>query len=368
MLLVKANLKYPKSLYVTMSTHDPLITLRLCSPEGEKVGLEDAGNLLIVLQNMVWHMGNYIEGLQYSERGRLKKQIIEGYGLVIKSLSSGSIVIEVGPQEILNQTRFEEGSIILQPSAVNRAVTKVTDLLEAICNEEDRNLDDIINDSSYKARLLSDVSSLWPKKRGYALNFQGQGNRCFDFNSMNRDRLERFISVRSRNQEEEVRIGILADLRVENGKQMRIEKIGEDFIAEYPNDLEFKARELLGLPVRVFGRAERVSGQPKIKKFDIMNIELFDKNPLLEFDLNGLKFTPNIPIEAQVDYGEAFWTLTLPFIDASGRSEDYYEAEKMLKEHILFLWNEYVLCPEEELGETGKMLKTILQEMFKVRG
>jgi len=351
-----------------MATQDPLIALRLCSPEGEKIGLEDAGNLLIALQNMVWHMGNYIEGLQYSQRGRLKKQIIEDYGLVIKSLLSGSIVLEVGPQETLTQTRFEEGSVRLQPLAVNRAVTKVTDFLEAICNEEDRNLDDIISDSSYKSRLLSDTSDLWPKKIGYTLNFQGQGGRCFDLSDSNRGKLERFVSARSKDKEEEVRIGILADLRVENGKQLRIEKVGEDFTAEYPPDLEFKARELLGLPVRVFGRAERISGQAKIRKFEIMNIESFDKYPLLEFEMNGLKFAPNIPIEAQVDYGETFWTLSLPFIDASGRSKDYYEAEKMLKEHVQFLWNEYVLCPEEELGETGKMLRTILQEMFKVTG
>jgi hypothetical protein len=353
-------------MHIAMTIQNSLISLRLCSPEGEKIGLEDAGNLLIALQNMVWHMGNYIEGLQYSERGRLKKQIIEDYGLVVKSLSSGSIILDVGPQETISQARFEDESISPQPLAVSRAVTKITDLIEAICNGGDRNIDDIITDSSYRSRLVSDASNLWPKKRGYTLNFRGQGSRCFDLNDSNKERIENLVSTRSKNNVEEVRIGILADLRVENGKQMRIEKVGEDFTAEYPPDLEFKARELLGLPVRVYGRAERISGQPKTKKFEIANIEPFDKDPIMEFDINGLKYTPKIPIESQVDYNEGVWTLSLPYIDASGRSDDYYEATKMLKDNVNFLWNEYVLCPEEELGETGKMFRAILQEIFMV--
>ena len=160
----------------------------------------------------------------------------------------------------------------------------------------------------------------------------------------------------------------MALLRVENGKQMKIEKAGEDFQAEYSLDLELKARELLGLPIRVFGHAERISGQSKIKRFEVINIELFDKYPMGEFELGGLKFIPNLPIDAQVDYNEGYWTLSLPFIDAVGRAEDFYNAERNLNEHVHFLWNEYVLCSEDELGETGKMLRTILLELFKVRG
>lgn len=174
--------------------------------------------------------------------------------------------------------------------------------------------------------------------------------------------------MKPRDKEEEVQIGILADLRVENGKQMRIEKIGDEFTANYPPDLELKARDLLGLPVRVFGHAERISGQSKIKKFEVINIELFDKYPLIEFDFDGMKFILNLSIETQVDYDDGFWTLSLPFIDSVGYADDFYDAERMLKEHVHFLWNEYVLCSEDELGETGKMLRKILQDIFKVTG
>ena len=351
-----------------MATQDPLIELRLCSPKGEKIGLEGVGNLLISLQNMVWHMGNYIEGLPYSDHGRLKNHIIEDYGLVIKALSSGSIAIDVGAKETFAQARFEEGSVSLGPLPVDRAVTKITDFIEAIYNDSGRNLDDVVSDISYKSRLLSDVSNIWPRKNGSNLRFQGQGKRCFDLNDLNRNRLERFASVNFREKEEEVRIGILADLRVENGKQMKIEKIGEEFTANYPPDLEFKARDLLGLPVRVFGHAERVSGQSKIKKFEVINIELFDKYPLIEFDFDGIKFTPNLAIEIQVEYGEGAWTLSLPFIDSVGYAENFYDAKRMLKENVHFLWNEYVLCSEDELGETGKMLRKIFLDIFKVTG
>jgi hypothetical protein len=49
-----------------------------------------------------------------------------------------------------------------------------------------------------------------------------------------------------------------------------------------------------------------------------------------------------------------------------GCSQDFREARQRLFEYIDFLWNEYVLCPEQELGETGKMLKDLLLELFSV--
>jgi hypothetical protein len=350
-----------------MARQSPLIELKLCSPEGEKIRLEDAGNLLIALQDMVWHMGNFIEGEPYSEGGRYKKQIIDNYGLVIKSLQSGSLEIQVEPYTNEAQAKLDEHFDEYQ-LPVSKAVTKVTDSLEAVYGGGDRSLDDIITDASYRSRFLSDTSNLWPKRKGYTLNFRGHGGRCFEFTESNRDRLERFTIIRQREQGEEMRVGILALLRVENGKRMRIEKAGEQILAEYSPDLEPNARNLLGRPIRVIGRAERDPGQPRIKKFEAINIEPFDKYPLVEFDCDGLVFTPNLPVETEVDYNEGYWTLSLPYIDAFGRAEDFYDAEKMLKEHVHFLWNEYILCPEEELGETGKMLKTILQEMFKVTG
>lgn len=75
---------------------------------------------------------------------------------------------------------------------------------------------------------------------------------------------------------------------------------------------------------------------------------------------------PKIPINLQVDYDEGLWIISLPFLDAAGSSMDYQDAKRMLFEYIDFLWNEYVSCPEEELGETGIMQRDLLQEIFKV--
>jgi hypothetical protein len=58
-------------------------------------------------------------------------------------------------------------------------------------------------------------------------------------------------------------------------------------------------------------------------------------------------------INLQVDYNGGLWIVSLPFLDATGSSPDFQEAKRRLFEYIDFLWNEYVLCPEEELGETG---------------
>ena len=68
----------------------------------------------------------------------------------------------------------------------------------------------------------------------------------------------------------------------------------------------------------------------------------------------------------QVDYDDGLWSVSLSLLDAVGCSQDFREARQKLFEYIDFLWNEYVLCPEQELGETGKMQRDLLLELFSL--
>jgi hypothetical protein len=95
-------------------------------------------------------------------------------------------------------------------------------------------------------------------------------------------------------------------------------------------------------------------------------IEFSERHLLGEFNVGTRRFVAMVPISLQVDYDEGLWIVSLPFVDAVGSSSDYHKAKKILFEYIAVLWSEYVLCPEEELGETGKMLRDLLQGMFKV--
>ncbi len=93
-------------------------------------------------------------------------------------------------------------------------------------------------------------------------------------------------------------------------------------------------------------------------------IEFYERRPLLEFAVCARKFVPLRITNLQVDYDDGLWVVSLPPLDAAGSSQDFQEAKRLLFEYIDFLWNEYVLCPEEELGETGKLLRDLLLEMF----
>jgi hypothetical protein len=95
-------------------------------------------------------------------------------------------------------------------------------------------------------------------------------------------------------------------------------------------------------------------------------IEFYEMRPLQEFTVSTRKFLPLRIINPQVDYEDGLWIVTLPPLDAAASSQDFQEARQMLFECIDCLWNEYVLCPEEELGETGKMQRDLLLELFWV--
>ena len=95
-------------------------------------------------------------------------------------------------------------------------------------------------------------------------------------------------------------------------------------------------------------------------------MEFFERRALEDFVVAGRKFSPKISINLQVDYADGIWIISLPFLDAVGRSTNYSEAKRMLLEYIDFLWTEYVLSSGRELGETGKILKDTLLEIFRV--
>ncbi|MGV8176137.1 MAG: hypothetical protein ACP5OU_10605 [Methanothrix sp.] len=100
--------------------------------------------------------------------------------------------------------------------------------------------------------------------------------------------------------------------------------------------------------------------------FQASAIEFIERHPLQEFVVRGRRFVPLVVTSLQVDYDEGLWSVSSPFLEAVGTSADFQEARKRLFEYIDFLWNEYVLCPEEELGETGKMQRNLLLELFSV--
>jgi hypothetical protein len=95
-------------------------------------------------------------------------------------------------------------------------------------------------------------------------------------------------------------------------------------------------------------------------------MEFFERRALEDFMVAGRKFSPKISINLQVDYIDSIWIISLPFLDAVGRSTNYSEAKRMVLEYIDFLWAEYVLSSENELGETGKILRDTLLELFMV--
>lgn len=95
-------------------------------------------------------------------------------------------------------------------------------------------------------------------------------------------------------------------------------------------------------------------------------IKPFESYLLDEFEINGHHFVPKKAIDIAVEYDDSLWILSLPYIDAIGYSTDYSEAEDLLHDYLEEQWTEYVLCPQEDLGETGMLMREMLLELFRV--
>lgn len=120
------------------------------------------------------------------------------------------------------------------------------------------------------------------------------------------------------------------------------------------------------LPPESCGKLKYAASELEPMAAQPSTIEFYERRPLQEFAVGVRKFVPIRVTNLQVDYDDGLWIVSLPPLDATGSSPDFQEAKRLLFEYIDFLWNEYVLCPEEELGETGKMLRELLLELFSV--
>jgi len=340
----------------------PSLCFRLLAPEGKGFSIVDVGNMLVSLQDMAWQMGYYLEGVPYREAGTHRKEILQKYDLLFRDIHNGSIDIEVVPSEEWKQETFGEAGADLPGY---RAISKLTDVFERIEKSDKKTLSHVVKDPAYRARLLDDAANIIPAEEGYTLHITGEGGRRFSFKSKDRERIEGLKETHELKVGLESRIGVLAQLRVDGGKTIRLERIGEKVGAEYPIEIEAEMRKWLGHPVQIFGQAQRDS-KGVIKEFRVSRVEPLKSIELVPFTHDDLSFSPVQKTTVNVDYTEGNWRLSVPGINATGYGDAYEKALEALREHIHVLWDEYVDCDETVLGDTGLLLRKLLMKLLKV--
>ena len=357
----KAKCKYVKASVATRMRVTPQLRLILCAPQGKKIHVGDFGLILSSLEDLAMHLGSYLEGEPFREKGTRKKEILEKYALVISDIGRGSIDVLVSPSQDWEQaTLAEDGSQL--PGA--RVITKITDCIEAIGGG--RSFDDVVDDIAYQNRVLDDVSGILPYKEGYTLRIKGHGKREFSLTSDDQSKIEGLRKEKARKTGNEIKFGVLADLRVVGEKMVKIERVEEEFAADYPPELGKSVRDLLGSPVQVFGSVVRDETTGKIHLFRIDAIKPFESIDLESFEASGKSFTPSVPTVVKVDFENEKWLLSIPSINAVGYGRRFEESLEALQSNIHFLWSEYVLSKPSSLGETGILLREILSRIFRV--
>ena len=340
----------------------PSLCLKFSTQEGKKISVAKIGNLLVALQDMAWQIGYYLENVPYREAGQHRKEILQKYDLLFRDIHRGSIEIDVIPS-----TEWKQATLLEEDATLpgHRAITKMTDFFEKIELSDEKAIEKLIDDQYYRIRLLTDALELMPEQEGETLQITGEARRKFLFKSEDRMKIMRIKETRAITIGAESRIGVLAELRVDGGKVIHIERSSEGRIkAEFPPDLENDMRRFLGSPVRAFGKAE-LDVKGEIKAFLVDKVEPLDSIEISPFDIEGLSFKPIRKVTASVDYVEGSWRLSIPGINATGYGSVYEKALSELREHISFLWDEYVICDESVLGETGILMRELLMKLFK---
>ena len=338
------------------------LCFKIVPPRDERVSVSDVGRMLVALQDMAWQMGYYLEKVPYRESGSHRKEILQKYDLLFKDVRSGSVEIDVIPSE-WTQSTIDHGDVSLPG---HRAVARMTEFLYKAEQSDRESLKNLVEDSSYRARMLRDVAEMIPSEEDHVLHVLGEGRRRFSLKPVHKARIIELQEPEEHLKGVEARIGVLDKLTVDGELAINMTRCKEGFKAVYPPELEPDMRNLLGHPARVFGDVIRGSAKGQIKEFSIQRVQPLELLEIEPFEIEGRTFRPMTKVNAQVDYVVGEWRVAVPGINAVGYGELFEEAVEVLRDHLLFLWEEYVDCDEEMLGVTGVLLRKVLLKTFRV--
>jgi hypothetical protein len=311
----------------------------------EKISAVYLAEIFQHLQNILYNIGDHIEGNAPRSKGVYPQSIKESCSLVVTGLSTGSVHAELQIGDM--QTSLPEMQTIGE-----RTISIAGDLLETISESEisEHKLFDLINNHHRLNRILREFNDIFPDTQSkLKLNFKFGYSHSRNLDSAQKEAIQSLLNKPPEEYEKEV-LGRLFELRVDKKRQFKIDSSEGLINCQYSSEIEDIIIKSIGDFVRIRGIMKPTQKGTFILGIDDeTSIETLTQFPLTSIKIGSTEKQLNEPI---------FIDITIEndqFIVSNGELGLFLVAPSMklayegIQEELAILWSEYVEANDEDL-------------------
>lgn len=331
--------------------------------DADKVSAVCMAEIFQHLQNILYTIGDYLEGNAPRTKGDFPQSIKESCTLVIAGLGVGSVHAELrigGAQISLpGMETLGEGSIRI-----------ADDFLNTLSDREVSNskLRSLIDDHHRINRILREFDNIWPDSHN-----QSHSKVSFTFGKSPQRYLDPAQKVviqsllqKSPEEYEHEIFGRLIELRVDKKREFQIDSTEGRIYCRYAHEVEDVIIDAIGEFVRIRGMMKPTkSGRYMLEVDDENSLEPLSRYSIKTFrrGLSEKQLKEDVSIDLIFEND-----LYIAFNDDLGllvAAPSMKEAIEGIDEELAILWSEYVEAEEQGLTDGAKKFKDKLIELVE---
>ena len=200
------------------------------------------------LQNILYNIGDHIEGNAPRSKGDYPQSVKESCSLVITGLNIGSVHVEL-------QIGNAQTSLPEMPTMGERSISIADNLLEIICeeNKPEQKLNSLINNHHRLNRIFREFNEIFPGKHSKLhVNLKFGRSHIRDLNPVQKEVIQSILQKSPKEYEKEV-LGRLIELRVDKKRQFKIDSPEGAITCQYSSEIEDIIIDSIGEFVRIQG-------------------------------------------------------------------------------------------------------------------
>ncbi|MCZ7396241.1 MAG: hypothetical protein ABOK23_06880 [Candidatus Methanoperedens sp.] len=314
------------------------------------------------LQNILYSIGDHIEGNAPRPKGDYPQSIKDYCSLFINNLSTGSILAEMqigGAQESLPEMQtLGERSISIANDLINL-------LSEGDLNRASQNLPTLIDDPRRLNRILREFDAIWPDSSSninISFNFGQSSFRVL--NPAQKIMIQSLLQRQPEEYEKEI-FGRFIELRVDQKRHLQIDSPEGLIVCQYAPEIQDFIIKYIGELVRVRGlMTPTQTGKYVLQIEDETSLETITKYQIKSFALGSKIKLLSEPLSVDVIFDNDQYIVSNDELGLLAVANSMKSAVEEIEDELAILYSEYVAASENELSPGARRLRGKLMEIL----
>ncbi len=331
----------------------------------DKISAIYVAEMLQHIQNILYSIGDHLEGNAPRSKGDFPQSVKENCSLVVTGLNTGS----VHAQMQIGDT--QEGLFEAQTFG-ERAIDIANNLLNLLSNDDiietdalNPKLYDLINNPHRLNRVLRDYDAIWPdSKAKFKVNLRFGKSLHIHLNPSRKDLIRSIIQKPPKEYEKEV-AGRLIELRVDKKREFRVDSPEGLITCQYSPEIEGNIISSLGELVRIRGIMKPTGGKYILNIQDETSLVTLDNLTIKNFKKDSVEKQLKKAIPIDIAFENEQYILSNDEFGLLVVEQNMELAFKEAQEELAVLVAEYVDAPEDDLTEGAKKFRNKLINLLE---